>query len=161
MPTVTTEQEIFSCLSENLRLAAEDCEKLAWDPRRGWTYNRFRKSLKLVEGAAQQAYYWRNYDARWLQLRFLTAGVHKRAGHWLRNTPTKDARDQAHPIFAKLAETLRAAHYHAERVRTAATGKLGPILPPELPGPHREVRPVQVLLPGGPRVTPGGIILPN
>lgn len=149
----TTEAEIFGVLSENLRLAAEDCEKLAWDPRRGFVYDGLRKRLKLIEGAARQAFYWRDYDARWLQLRFLVQGVHKRAGHWLRNSATRDERKVAHPRFAKLAECLRAAYYNAERIRTAATGRLGPILPAQLPGPHRDTRPVQVK-------TPGGIILP-
>lgn len=54
MPTVTTELEIFDCLSQNLRKSAENCQKLAWDPKRGHIYNDFRKSLKLVEGCCRQ-----------------------------------------------------------------------------------------------------------
>lgn len=153
MPTVTTEAEIFGRLAENLRVAAEDCAVLAWHPKRGHVYSRFVQSLKLVEGCCRQIYYWRDYDARWLVLKRLCAFAHTRAGNWLRNSPTKAMRDKAQPEFKHLAEALKNMHADVERLRTMATGKMGPILPETLPGPHRETRPLQVM-------TPGGIILP-
>lgn len=162
----TTETEIFGILSDSLKSAAEDCEKLAWDPRRGWIYDRFRKSLKAIEGACRQAYYWRDYDARWLQLGRLAPFVHERSGRWLRGNAillpdgavtytggSIAGRKRAQPEFAWLANKLREMHAIAERIRTAATGRIGPILPGALPEPHRDTRPVQVL-------TPGGILLP-
>lgn len=148
-----TEPEIFSCLTENLRLAAEDCRVLAWHPRRGLVYARFCKSLKLVEGACRQAYYWRDYDSRWLYLGLKMEETHRRAGNWLREYTSKDGRKVAHPLFIKLADVLEAAYRDAERVRTMATFRVGPILPAIGPDPHRDTRPVQVM-------TPGGIILP-
>ncbi len=148
-----TEAEIFSCLAENLRLASEDCKQLAWHPRRGLVYARLCKSLRAVEGACRQAYYWRDYDARWLYLGLQMAEVQKRAGGWVRDYPSRDGRKVAHPLFQKLGEVLEDALRRAERVKTMATFHVGPILPTPMEGPHRETRPVQV-------VTPGGIILP-
>lgn len=147
-----TEQTVFECLSDNLRMAAEDCRKLAWHPKRGFVYDHMRRSLKLVEGACRQAYYLRDYDARWLYLGLQMEEAHKRAGNWVRDLASKDGRKVAHPLFQKLAEVLEKAHQDCERIRTTATGKIGPILPAPEPL-HRETRPVQVK-------TPGGIILP-
>ncbi|MGE5148491.1 MAG: hypothetical protein ACM3II_00100 [Rhodospirillaceae bacterium] len=148
-----TEVEIFDCLAENLRLAVEDCGKLAWHPRRGLVYAQFCRALGMVEGACQQAYYWRDYDARWLLLAQQVAEAQKRAGNWLRDYPSKDGRKVAHPMFERLGEVLSQALVLCDRVRTRATHHIGPIIPAPLPGPHRETRPVQV-------ITPGGIILP-
>jgi hypothetical protein len=161
-----TEVEIFGCLGDNLRRAAEDCRLLAWHPSRGRIYDRFRASLKLVEGACRQAYYWRDYDARWLYLGKTMHEAHERAGNWIRGPiitgpegesvytgGSKDARKVAHPKFQKLAEELEHIHKLTERVRVMATFHSGPILPAPEPGPHRDTRPVQVM-------TPGGILLP-
>lgn len=148
-----TEPEIFGCLRENLRVAAEDCRSLAWHPRRGLVYARFSRSLGLVEGACRQAYYWRGYDARWLILAQKMAEAQKRAGDWVRDYASKDGRKEAHPMFQKLAEVLEYALSLADRTQTMATYRVGPIMPPTLEAPHRDTRPVQV-------ITPGGIILP-
>ena len=148
-----SEVEIFSCLSENFRLAAEDCEKLAWLPKRGPTYKRLMDELKLCEGACRQVAQFRG-DARWLQMGLQLHEAHRRAGTWLRMYVAKDSRKVAHPLFLKLAECLRWGRANADKMRHAATGRLGLILPKPLPGPHRDARPVQVM-------TPGGIILPD
>lgn len=148
-----TESEIFDCLAENLRLAAEDCRVLAWHPRRGFVYARFCQELQLVEGACRQAYYWRDWDSRWLTLGLKMNEAHQRAGNWLRDYTSKAGRKVAHPMFQKLAEVLEAAYRQCERVRTMRTNHFGPIMPAEMSGPHRDTRPVQVM-------TPGGIILP-
>jgi hypothetical protein len=79
--------------------------------------------------------------------------VHRRAGHWMRSSPTKETRKEADKRFKKLAENLRMFAREAEDLRTRATGRLGMILPDPLPGPHRDTRPIQV-------ITPGGIIIP-
>lgn len=142
------EIEIFSCLSENFSLAAERCEQLAWHPRRGFVYNDMRNSLRLVEGACRQAALYRD-DTRWLQYGMAMGWAHKKAGAWMRSSATKDARKVVHPLFAKLADTLRMLAHEAERLKTAATGRMGIILPDELPGPHRDTRPVQVMRPSG------------
>ena len=148
-----TETEIFDCLAENFRLAAEKCEKLAWDPHRGFIYNAFVKEIKLVEGAAMQASTWRE-DTRWLKISLLMGEVHRRAGHWMRNSKTKDERKVADERFKKLADNLRGFARDAEDMKDKATGHLGMILPESLPMPHREARPVQV-------ITPGGILIPD
>jgi hypothetical protein len=142
-----TEREIFSCLAENFRLAAEDCDKLATRPRKGRAYSSLRDKLELVEGACRQAAYWRE-DTRWLQIGQMMAEAHKRAGDWLRGIKVegspvrvKIAPGHMHPLFVKLAENLRAAQARAEEFRTKATGKIGTILPEAQPAPHRDTVP--------------------
>lgn len=158
---MATEQEIFGLMADNLKEAAEQCAKLAWDAKRGFLYNRLRTALKQCEGCARQAYYWRNYDARWLMMEKQIAWLRNRCGDWLRDSPSVQKRKEAHPEFQKLSELLRKMHYDAEHIRTAATGKSGPILPVELEGPHRDARPVQVMTPPGWRETATGLVLPK
>jgi hypothetical protein len=110
-----------------------------------------------LEGACRQAAAWRE-DARWLQIGLYMAEAHKRAGGWLRGykdatgTKIKLAEGHLHPLFVKLAENLRAAEAKAEQVRNAKTGRLGIILPRQMPAPHRETRPVHI--------SRSGLILP-
>lgn len=162
----TTEREILSLLADHLKKAAEDCEHLAWHPRRGFIYQRFRQALTEASGCCEQVFYYRGYDEPWLILGNLIAFVLERSGNWLRGdrilTPdgrsmhtggTIDHRKKAQPEFRWLANKLRELHYDTERLRDMATGVIGPRMLPEMPGPHRDTRPVQVM-------TPGGIILP-
>ena len=159
-----TEQDIFVCLTENFKLAAQHCEELAKLPRKGPIYKALRDELRLIEGAARQAAFWRGGDARWLQIGHMMAEAHKRAGDWLRgyNLPTgqrvSHREGTLHPYFMKLAENLRAGARAAERLRTSRTGKIGPILPTPGRGPHRDTKPVGWT--PGDRVSRGGIILP-
>lgn len=153
-----TEAEIFGCLSENLRLAAQDADTLATSPRKGQTYDAFRKRLKLIEGACRQAAAWRQ-DCRWYPVGMQMAKVHATAGAWLRGAKHEGRRIALTPAeqkerFTKLAAVLRSFHTVAEDLRTKATGRVGMILPRELPGPHRDTRPVHISR------TPGGIIIP-
>ena len=162
-----TEPEIFDCLAENFKLAGQHCEDLAKLPRKGPTYIKFRAELKLLEGACRQAAYWRQ-DARWLRIGLYMEEVHKRAGDWLRGYKLPSGQrvthreGTIHPLFMKLAENLRAGQQQAERLRNRKTGRAGMILPKPMPAPHRDTRPVQVLLPSAPRErrTPGGLIIP-
>lgn len=142
-----TEREIFSCLSENFRLAAESCDELARVPAKGPVYLKLREQLKLIEGACRQAAYWRG-DSRWLRVGLLMAEAHKRAGGWLRGIKDsktgrtiKVAPGHLHPLFVMLGDNLRQARASAERLRTAATGRVGLILPPgyEVQGPRNRV----------------------
>lgn len=163
-----TEREIFDCLEENFRLAAEYAEQMATNPRRGPIYVKFRESLKLAEGACRQAAAWRE-DSRWLKTGMNLAEAHQKAGGWLRGIKVKNgpyitlAEGHKHPLFVKLAEVLRAGAEAAKLLRMRATGKLGMILPEVRKAePRTQGRPMQVLLPPmGPRVSPGGIILPS
>lgn len=155
-----TEREIFSCLSENFVLAAQHCEDLARLPRKGPSYHSLRGELRLIEGAARQAAYWRQ-DTRWLQIGLYVEEAHKRAGGWLRGYKLPSGEritireGQLHPLFVKLAENLRAGHRKAEEFRTKATGRIGTILPKVQAGPHRDTVPV------GYRKTLSGILLPG
>ena len=159
-----TEAEISDCLRTNFKLAAELSDDLARLPLKGVTYDRFRKTLSLIEGSCKQAAVWRE-DSRWLEYGLMMAKCHKLAGDWLRGIKLDDGTTrninpgELHPLFAKLADNLRMFAALAERTRTAATGKMGMILPAALPAPHRDTRPVQVLLPQL-NVSKGGIILP-
>lgn len=145
-----TEHEIFAFMTENFRLAVEECETLATSPVKGPTYNSFRHRIQKLEGACRQAAYWRS-DARWVPMGVKLEACHQRVGDWLR-------RRSAPQLFILLANVLRLAHQAAEKCRTEATGKLGPIIPLAMPGPHREHRPVYVT--NNP-VTAGGIIIPQ
>lgn len=158
---MTTEVEIFGLLSDNLRWAAEGCADLAWNPRRGMVYNRLRTALKECEGCCRQAYYWRNYDARWLQMKLQIAWLRTRCGDWLRDSPSVQRRKVAHPEFQRLSALLRGMHADAEHIKNAATGVAGPLLPAVLPDPHRDTRPVQVAVPPGWRETRSGLALPR
>jgi hypothetical protein len=155
-----TEVEIFDCLKSNLRLAAQNCDKLAVSPRKGPIYRRLRDELRLIEGACRQAAFWRG-DARWLRIGLYMAEVHKRAGDWLRGikqtdgTRLKISTGQIHPLFLKLAENLRAAYVKADDFQNKRTNRIGAILPVPGEPPHRDTRPV-----GYERST-GGILLPR
>ena len=158
-----TEIEIFSCLSENFRLAAEDCDKLAKLPRKGRSYSSLRDKLELLEGACRQAAVWRQ-DTRWLSIGMFMGECHKRAGEWLRGVKVpggprvKLAPGHIHPLFMKLAENLRAAEARAEEFRTKATGRVGMILPDAAPAPHRDTVPVGWTRPSG-LIIPDGVRL--
>jgi hypothetical protein len=153
-----TEREIFDCLVDNLKSAAQSCEYLARSPKKGPTYHKLRKELKLIEGAARQAGHWRR-DARWLQIGLYMEECHKRAGDWIRGIQQPDGSrrpisfGQMHPLFVKLAEVLRASHKGALDLRDKATGKVGAILPK----PQRVDRPVGA--PIGWRKSSGGILV--
>ncbi len=135
------EAEIFNCMTENLRLAAEHCENLAILPAKGPTYHALRTSLALVEGCCRQASAWRE-DTRWLPIGLAMAEAHKRCGDWLRHrNPPK--------YFLMMAANLRNLYVVADGIKNKATGTTGMILPAALPGPHRDTRPVSVRLPSG------------
>jgi hypothetical protein len=160
-----TEVEIFDCLSSNFKLAAELAEDLAKLPLKGIAYDKFRKTLRLIEGACKQASTWRE-DTRWLKFGLMMAECHKRAGNWLRGakledgTKVKMAEGQTCEFFLKMADGLRGLAMIAERTKNERTGKVGMILPVPLPAPHRDTRPVGFRAPAL-RMTNGGIILPD
>jgi hypothetical protein len=60
-----------------------------------------------------------------------------------------------------LAAALRAVSVRAEQIKNKRTGKLGPILPEVRPGPHRDTRPVSVILPDGFERRASGLITPK
>lgn len=141
-----TEVEIFSLLAHNLRSVADKCQVLAWHPRRGHVYLAFIRECNEIEGCCRQAAAHRE-DARWLAIGMQISEARKRAGWWIRGLPSRDGRSAAHRLFLGLAEALKRMAYDCDRLRTMATGKLGLILPEIPEGPHRDTRPVSVLLP--------------
>ena len=145
--TQLTEREIIDCLRTNLRGAADDCEALVRLPAQGPTFMRLRDRLKLVEGACRQMTYWRE-DTRWLPVGMMMEAVHQKSRQWI-------VGHQPRKLFGMLAERLRMLHAAAEMLETRATGRSGAILPPVVPGPHRDNRPVQVKTPGGIMLPPG------
>jgi hypothetical protein len=157
-----SEPEIFDCLKTNFMAAAQHCDDLARLPKKGPTYRKLVACLKLIEGAARQAAYWRQ-DARWLRIGLMMAEAHKRAGDWLRGMKDEAgariplAPGHLHPLFVKLADNLRAGYLLAEAYRTNKTGKVGVILPQPRPAPHRDTRPVSF---AGFKTTPSGILIP-
>lgn len=156
-----SETEVIDCLKSNLRLAAQSCDQLAVSPRKGPIYFDLRQQLKLVAGSCRQIAYMRGGDARWLAIGMYMGKAHEFAGNWLRGSKQASgpriplAPQQIHAFFTKLAENLRAAYAKAERLRTMATNRIGPILPTPGPGPHRDTRPA------GWGRSPGGLIVPR
>lgn len=132
-----TEAEILALLRQQFRLSAEYCDALAILPARGPTYRKFRESLKIVENCCRQVAYYRQ-DARWFRVGLQMEEAHRRAGHWLR-------RHSPRPLFVKLADNLRAGAAAAERLETAATGRVGMILPRQARVERTEGRPMQVM----------------
>lgn len=157
-----TERDILDCLSENFRLAAENCEALATAPKRGRIYRDLRDQLSKIETCCRQMGYYRGGDARWLPIGRMMAEAHKRAGDWLRGVKQPGGgyrpltEGQRHPLFLKLADNLRKGHKMANGLRDQKTGRTGPILPVVQPLPHqRETTPV------GWRRTAGGLVIPT
>jgi len=134
-----TEAEIFSCLVENFRLAADNCKKLANVPAAGPAYNDLRHQLLLIEGACRQAAVWRG-DSRWFQIGLMMNEAHNRAGDWLRGHLSRK-------LFTKLGENLLAGLKAAEELRDKATGKRGIILPEAFKDIRTQGRPMQVMSP--------------
>lgn len=160
-----TEAEIFDCLETNFRLAAEDCEKLA-KKQRGNVYARLREELRLIEGAAQQAKYWRQ-DARFTLIEAFAAKAAELSGGWLRGVKlpngmyAKIPDGQRHPYFMRLAEILRGEHQKLKDLRDKKTGRVGLILPKVRTETRTEGRPIQVLLPDAMAKRESGLIVPR
>ena len=158
-----TEREIIDCMETNLGLAIQNCEDLARLPLKGPSYVKLRENLKLIEGCCRQASAWRE-DTRWLNVGLVMAEAHKRAGDWLRGNKTPEgvriklAPGEMHPLFMKLADNLRSLQLACHQLRHQRVGKLGMILPPVLPAPHRDTRPSRVILPE--TMAPKRLILP-
>ena len=156
-----TEVEIFDQMATQFRVAGEACDRLAARPSGGVTYDRLRKALRLLQGCCRQASVWRE-DARWLPIAQKLNECHHRAGDWLRGIKQQDGRrlklapGTLHPAFLMLAALLRQLAQVADTIRHQRTGRVGMILPRELPGPHRDTRPV-----GWRDITPCGILLPH
>lgn len=134
-----TEREIFAGLKENYRLAAENARRLG-QGEGGPLYPNLRINLKFIEGACRQAAFWRS-DSRWLALGAIAGRAANEAWQWV--APSKRHK------MRKLADMMDNGLRACEDLQNKATGRSGIILPDVLPGPHRENRPVQVLLPDG------------
>lgn len=123
-----TESEIIAKLKEAFRLASGYSDALAVLPMRGVTYDALRKELALAEGCCRSIAYYRG-DSRWFRLGMMMEETHKRAGTWLRTFPVTTTSNEAHPLFLKLADNLRAGMRKCEDLETRATGRVGMILP--------------------------------
>lgn len=136
-----TEKEIFDCLETNLRECAGYCVRMARGDR-GDIYVRFRRKMKLIEGACRQAAMWRG-DSRWLPFGIKIHEAQERVGKWLREHPFEPRK------LVALAALLEQSYHGAIKLKEARTNRTGLILPMPGRGPQREGRPVQVILPPG------------
>ena len=146
-----TQLEIFDCMLTHFGEAASLCEKMAKSPLRGKNYKRLIEVTKLIEGCCRQAGHWRE-NHEWF---ILGRDVHRLQimyGNWIR---AKHRGEAAKTLFSKAADTMKRLRHLADAKKNAAHGRVGMILPVAGPGPLRQ-RAVQV-----PRMTPGGIILPE
>lgn len=176
------EVEALDCLIDNLRIAAQAADDIATRPKSGRTYRELRDALAKVEGACRQVGHNRG-DFRWMQIGMMMHEAHTRAGEWLRGVkveitvkvPGPDGVEvktavpsrrpitmgQKHPLFVKLAENLRFLRANAEKLRTAATGIIGPVLPDVGRAERKIGAPVAVQLPPGMVKTKAGLIVPQ
>lgn len=143
----TSEQEVLDRLMQSFRKAAECCDKLAASPKKGTIYRELRDELRLIEGASRQAGHYRQ-DMRWMTVGLKAAQCHQKAGDWLRaHAPAK--------YFLALATALRKLEADTKKMKDAATGRVGMILP--VPGrlDRTQGRPV------GWTASSGGILVPQ
>ena len=116
-----SEADIKQCLAENLRLASSDARLLSILPAKGKCYERFRNSLKLVEGSCRQLAYFRE-DARWLEMGILMEDAHQRVRRWVVGHGQPE-------LFRLMSEKLSQMEIMANQLRDKATGRTGMILP--------------------------------
>lgn len=151
-----SERELLEELKDSLRSAAEDCDQIAIHPFRGFVYDAMRKKLKKIEMLCFQVGRYRDGDCRWFPVGTMMEQVHKRAGNWLRTMQSADSRNQAVPLFRKLADNLRSLHAQIINLETKRTGVMGSIIPAiNRSGNHRDSNSV------GWRRSKGGVILPS
>ena len=72
----------------------------------------------------------------------MVEGIHQKVGDFLRGRHPRES-------FRMLAGMLEMFRNMTLDVRDKATGRVGAIMPQPAPAPHRDTRPVQVLLPPG------------
>lgn len=135
-----TEAEITDRLRTSLRSAIDLCRKLATQPAQGPSYWKIIDELRLVEGSARQLGHFRA-DMRWMKFGYEMARFHDRLGDCIRS-------HVARKIFLKMAELMGSKLVEADKLRTAKTGVLRPILP-KVKHLHRDTRPVYVRNPSG------------
>ena len=123
-----TEQEILDCLKENLRLGAENADKLSRGER-GPVYQEFRENLRLVDGCCRQMTGGRE-DTRWSPFGVKIRELQQRVGRWL-------VEKEPGWKFKGAGEILRYALAQALELETKKTGKVGAILPKIQAGPTR------------------------
>lgn len=133
-----TEAEIYETIAERFRLASEECTNLS---RLNGGYVELRRHLKFLEGACRQMSVWRE-DSRWLAIAMVAARAQADAPQWIRQ--------RQYMKFRRLAEALGSGSKAAKQLLTQATGrKSGAILPDALPAPHRQNKPMSIILPDG------------
>lgn len=146
-----TEQDIFSKMADGFAEAGALCEKIAASPLKGASYRRLIVVCTEIEGTCRQAGHWReNY--RWFPLGIEVHQLQLLMGKWLRARYPKPA---AKRMFTLAATTMRRLQHSVIALKDQKHGQLGAILPMPGEGPARQ-RSVQV-----PRVTPGGIFVPE
>ena len=134
-----TEAEIKDMWRSSMLAAASDCSLLQTLPAQGATFVRLRENLKLAEGACRQMGHWRE-DSRWIYLAPQLENLHQMARMMI-------VSHYARQLFTKLEITLRKIVAGAHDLETKKTGKVGMILPDTSRGPHRDTKPVSVIIP--------------
>lgn len=145
MPTTLTENEIWDKLRTSLRSAIQHCGELATLPSQGSTYLNLIVELGEIEGASRQLGFSRE-DARWNAFGWEMAAFRQRIGDAIRVHHSR-------MVFLHMQKMMQGALEEADKMKTAKTGRRGPILPRAKPAPHRDTRPVYV--------RPSGLIVPS
>jgi hypothetical protein len=146
--TVTSEAEIKDCMRTSLRGVIDDCGLLATLPIKGRTYSRMRDRLQTIENCCKQMAAWRD-DTRWLPIGMMMEMAHQRSREWIAGRKINGLVVKGDPqCFLMLQTNLRALLAVVDGLADKATGRVGMILPEPLPAPHRETKPVQIIIPG-------------
>lgn len=162
------EQEIFACLSDDLKSAADHCDQMAVSPQKGPIWRELRDELNRIEGCCRQAAAYRE-DARWLQHGLTIGKASQLALNWLigvRVNPgdalrTKLAAKHSHWCFSALAVNLRGLLAICVDLRDQRTGRIGMIVPKPLELPELRHRAQRVVLPAGMVHRPSGLLVPS
>ena len=115
-----SESEIYSVLSDNFRIAREQCEAIGRGPN-GPAYVRLGRAIDKIEGCCRQMGHWRG-DARWFRLGMIY----------------KEGREAAKTLylgqrwgeFSRFSQVWEAGLARVTRLAESATGRPGTLILP-------------------------------
>lgn len=157
------ESEVISRMKNSILEAMDASKQLAVSWRKGPQYDRLRKHLLRIEDDCRIIAAFR-MDERWLNIGMTMGAAHKYAGGWLRGytMPGENGKrikvrwsaGALNGMFVMLGMNLGQLYESVEKLATARTGTMNPIVTP-LPT-ERTVTRVN-----GYDSTEGGILLPR
>jgi|SRR5580698_3920837 hypothetical protein len=148
------EHEVFDCLMSNLRMASENCIRLAKNPSNGKMYTDLQSQLSLIEGASRQVSV-RRLDVRWVNMCHQIGAARPLVGGWIRKYRYKNDKF-LQELFTKLGEFLAFAYAFSNKIKDEKTGVFGAVLPEGM-----SERTIKSKNDVAMRISHGGIIIPD